>query len=51
MTADTMTAEERRARLGEAYRLILTFAAKRRAAQAAGTTAGTPSAAQVAQHG
>jgi hypothetical protein len=51
MTADTMTAEERRARLGEAYRLILTFAAKRRAAQVADTTADTPPAAEVAQRG
>ena len=50
MTADTMTADERRARLGRAYALLLRLAAEERA-QAAGTTADTPSTAEVAQHG
>jgi len=50
MTADTMTADERRARLGRVYALLLRLAAEERA-QAAGTTADTPSTAEVAQHG
>ena len=50
MTADTMTAEERRARLGRVYALLLRLAAEHRA-QATGTPADTPSAAEVAQHG
>ena len=49
MTADTMTADERRARLGRVYALLLRLAAEERA-QAAGT-ADTPSTAEVAQHG
>jgi hypothetical protein len=45
-----MTAEERRARLGRVYALLLRLAAEYRA-QAVDTTADTPPAAQVAQHG
>ena len=52
MTADTMTAEERRARLGRAYALLLApWPPNAERAQAAGTTADTPSTAEVAQHG
>ena len=45
MTADTMTAAERRARLGRVYALLLRLAAEYRA-----QAADTPPAAEVAQH-